>query len=785
MIHPSDFELRIGFTRIREQLESHCLSPLGRRGVSQMTFLTDHGAVSALLQCNNEFLVLLSTGEAWPDKDYFDPSDAFSLARVEGACLTAQDLMHIRRSLRTIAAWVIFLKKNGERYPALAREAEPVEVPAALVTLLDRKIDDEGRIRDNATPEMARIRKAIISAESASRRLSESLFREASAAGYVPDGALPVFREGRVVIPVKAEHKRRVKGVIVDESATGQTIYMEPEALVEINNELRDLRHEEQREELRILRELTAELRSDLPVLLAAFGLLEFMDLHQAKARLSRDLDAEFPVLKPEPALEWKKARHPGLVLLLRGKRPVVPLDIRLEEGNRFLLVSGPNAGGKSVCLKTAGLVQYMTQCGLLPPASGDSVFGMFKDILLDIGDQQSLENDLSTYSSHLKNMAVFTRSAGGHSLVLIDEMGAGTDPAFGGGIAEAVLTDLIARKAWGVVTTHYANLKTLSTRTAGILNGAMLFDAERLTPMFLLDIGKPGSSYAMELARKSGLDREVIASAERLIGAGLVGLEHLMRKTETEKVQVERLRRELEQKERKLKDLTVRYEQMSAELEGRKKEIIVKAKESAAALLRDTNREIEKTIRHIRENKAEKKETKKIRQRLTDLKETVAVPEPVSVKAPSGGFREGDRVRLRGQDQSGTVLQVKGDDVFVQFGLLRSKVKAPQLEHSGDKPVESFARVTGIDLGAKRSVFRPEIDLRGKRADEVLSLLDAFMDDAVLLAAHELRILHGKGEGVLRKMIREHLSRNRHVAAMADEHADRGGAGITVVTMK
>ena len=785
MIHPSDFESRIGFSRIREQLASHCLSPLGRRGVEQMTFLTDHDQVLSLLRCNNEFLVLLTSGETWPDKDYFDPSEAFTVARVEGACLTAPELMHIRRSLRTIAAWVTFLKKNTERYPELALQAAPVAVPAELVTLLDRKIDDEGRIRDNATPELARIRKAISAAESSSRRLSESLFREAAAAGYVPDGALPVFREGRVVIPVKAEHKRRVKGVIVDESATGQTIYMEPEALVEINNEIRDLRHEEQREELRILRELTAELRRDLPALLAAFGFLEFMDLHQAKARLSKELDCAFPVLKPVPALEWRKARHPGLVLLLRGKRPVVPLDIRLEEDNRFLLVSGPNAGGKSVCLKTAGLLQYMTQCGLLPPVDGDSVFGIFNDIMLDIGDQQSLENDLSTYSSHLKNMAVFTRSAGERSLVLIDEMGAGTDPAFGGGIAEAVLTRLIERKAWGVVTTHYANLKTLSTRSAGILNGAMLFDADRLTPMFVLDIGKPGSSYAMELARKSGLDREVITSAESLIGAGLVGLEHLMRKTETEKVQVERLRRELEQKERKLKDLTMRYERMSEELEGKKKEIIVKAKESAAALLRDTNREIEKTIRHIRENKAEKKETKKIRQRLTDLKETVAAPQPAIGRSPVIGFREGDRVRLRGQDQAGTVLQVKGDDVFVQFGLLRSKVKALQLEPAGDRPVDTVSRVAGIDLGAKRSVFRPEIDLRGKRADEVLSLLDAFMDDAVLVAAHELRILHGKGEGVLRKMIREHLSRNRHVAAMADEHADRGGAGITVVTMK
>jgi len=783
MIFPSDFESRIGFDRIRSFLHQHCLSALGGRMVEHMVFTTDLLQLRSLLKANHEFLQLIRSGYSWPSSGYHDPSESFKLARIEGSVLSAEAFVQIRLSLRTISEWLQFLNNHREDYPELYAATGGITVPLDVVREIDRKLEEEGRIRDSASPELQRIRRSIASAESEARKLIDRLFREAVAQGFTPDGASPVFREGRVAIPVKAEYKRRIKGVIVDESATGQTIFIEPESLVEINNDIRDLQHEERREELRILRSLTVQIRTNADILESAFSFLATMDFTAAKSRLADVLDAQLPELSEQPVIKWKEARHPVLVLI-KGKNHVVPMDMSLEADNRFILVSGPNAGGKSVCLKATGLLQYMVQCGLLPSAGGDSVFGLFQNVMIDIGDQQSIENDLSTYSSHLRNMSQFLRNSGGGTLQLIDEMGAGTDPSFGGGIAEAVLSSLVRNGSWGVITTHYANLKTLPARLPGIRNGAMLFDADRLTPLFRLVIGKPGSSYAMELARKSGLPQQIMKDAEALIGSGLVGLEALMRRTENEKVATEKLKSELLKKDQQLKEQLTRYEKLSTELEQKKKEIIARAKDEASALLRETNREIEKTIRHIRENKAEKKETRKVRQKLTELTEQVKVP-PAPQAPVKRKFKEGDRVRLQGQDQSGMVLEVKGDKISVQFGLLRSIVSADRLVYSEGPVSTQPTRVAGIDLASRRSSFSETLDLRGRRAEEVIPELESYMDDAVLLGVPEIRIIHGKGEGVVRKMVREHLSKNRQVSGIRDEHADRGGAGITLVTMR
>ncbi|MFZ9981553.1 MAG: endonuclease MutS2 [Cyclobacteriaceae bacterium] len=783
MIFPGDFEQRIGFDRIRAYLLDHCISPLGRALTVQMSFITDAGVILNRLKNNHEFLLLLRSGNAWPSAGYYDPSEYFKMARIEGSVLTAEAFTEIRRSLQTISEWLVFLESNKEDYPFLYSSCGGIILPAAVVREIDKKLEPEGRIRDNATPDLQRIRRMIAASEMEARKLIEQLFRQAVGQGFTPEGAAPVFRDGRVAIPVKAEFKRRIKGVIIDESATGQTIYIEPESLVEINNDIRDLTHEERREEVRILRALTAMLRLHISDLESAFEFLALMDFNAAKAKLSDVLDAQLPVLKSHPVLEWREARHPGLVLI-RGKAQVVPMDMNLRPDGHFLLVSGPNAGGKSVCLKATGLLQYMVQCGLLPAAGGDSVFGIFSSLLIDIGDQQSIENDLSTYSSHLRNMSGFLAAAGNDALVLIDEMGAGTDPSFGGGIAEAVLTSLVRAGTWGVVTTHYANLKTLSERVPGILNGAMLFDAERLTPLFRLAIGKPGSSYAMELARKSGLPPAIIKDAEAIIGSGLVGLEALMRRTESEKVATEKLKTELASKDRQLREQLTRYEKLSAELEAKKKEIITRAKDEASALLRETNREIEKTIRHIRENKAEKKETKKVRQKLTELTEQVKAPATVKPTIKKS-FKEGDRVRLVGQDQSGTVLQIKGKIISVQFGLMRSNVEADRLVHAQEQPVSNPTRIAGIDLAARRSTFKETLDIIGKRPEEVIPLLESYMDDAIMLGIPEVRIIHGKGTGVLRKLVRDIFSGNPSVTSIRDEHPDRGGAGITLMVLR
>jgi DNA mismatch repair protein MutS2 len=571
---------------------------------------------------------------------------------------------------------------------------------------------------------------------------------------------------------------------------------MEPTEVLDANNEIRDLEHAQKREVIRILKELTDEVRVQFPELKPAYRFLAQIDFIRAKAKLSIDLKADLPQLKPTPVLNWGKARHPLLFMSLskglpseKGKREIVPLDIELREKERMLLVSGPNAGGKSVCLKTVGLLQYMIQCGLLIPVSPDSVAGIFQDIFIDIGDQQSIENDLSTYSSHLKNMAFFLQHATDRSLILMDELGAGTDPNFGGAIAQSILHSLLEKNVWGVATTHYYNLKLFAGQHAGIRNAAMRFDEKNLEPLYMLDIGKPGSSFALEIAQKTGLPNSVRQEAQQLVGKELMGFESLVRNLEKEKNELTEKVRNLETQERELKTLLSKYGSLTTELESRKKEIIDKAKLEANSLLRETNKEIEKTIRHIRENQAERKETLKVRKNLQELSKKVA-HEPVKrEKVEMGTILSGDRVRIIGQDSSGVVQFVKGKNAVVQFGEIKSTLNISKLEkltgQSITQDVTKKLQSIGIRLHEKQSRFSPTLDVRGKRVDEAMSLLDQFMDDAILLGQGEIKILHGKGEGVLRKVVREQLKKYKQVATYADEHVERGGDGITVVVLK
>jgi DNA mismatch repair protein MutS2 len=475
----------------------------------------------------------------------------------------------------------------------------------------------------------------------------------------------------------------------------------------------------------------------------------------------------------------------------LKGKRDVVPLSIQLDPVNRLLLLSGPNAGGKSVTLKTVGLLQYMVQCGMLVPMSDRSRVGIFHDIFLDIGDQQSIENDLSTYSSHLKNMGVFIQHASEKSLILMDELGSGTDPNFGGAIAQAVLEALLKKRVWGVATTHYYNLKLFAGQRQGITNAAMRFDDKNLVPLYILDIGKPGSSFALEIARKTGLPHHTLEEAEKLVGKDLAGFETLVRSLEKERQELSEKIKRMERQESELKQSLDRYQTLSADLEARKKEIINKAKDEAAGLLKETNREIEKTIRHIRENKAEKKETVKVRKGLETLSQRVAHPKPEKKERPKEPPKEGDRVRITGQEGSGVVLSVKGKMASVQFGELKTYIKLERLEKiTAAVAKEMSAKISrsasaGINIHEKQANFNSTLDVRGKRVEEVASVLDQFMDTAILLGQAEIRILHGKGEGVLRKVIREQLRNYKQVASVSDEHIERGGDGITIVVLK
>ncbi len=786
MVFPTEFEQKLGFDQIRQRIKNYCLSHLGINQVEAMEFISDFSTLEIFLKQNLEFKLILEKGDEFPTAHYADPTDYFKTAAIEDSFLEEETFHTIILSLQTILACKTFLVTNQESYPELFKLTLEVSISKNLVHGIESKFDDKGHVKDNASGELAKIRRRVRDEQHRVKRLTDQIFRQAVEHGWVPEGVSATIRDGRLVIPVLAEHKRKLQGYIMDESATGQTVYMEPAEVLEANNEIRDLLHAERREVVKILKELTSLLRIHLPELVQAYHFLSIIDFTRAKAKFSLDIRAELPHLKPEADLNWLQARHPLLYLSLKGKREVVPLTIDLTETTPFLLVSGPNAGGKSVCLKTVGLIQYMMQCGLLVPLHDKSTMGIFNKIFLDIGDQQSIENDLSTYSSHLKNMAFFLQHANDRTLVLLDELGAGTDPNFGGGIAESVLSGLVDRKVWGVATTHYYNLKLFASNHANIRNAAMQFDSKKLEPLFQLEIGKPGSSFALEIARKTGLPTETIQQAERIIGQELTGLETLMKSVAEEKQVLDKRKREIQIREKKLNETLAQYQSLSSELNAKKKEILDKAKTEASTLLKDTNREIEKTIRHIRENKAEKKETKKVREGLQSLVQKVKPITPVHEQQEK--IDVGDSVRLIGQEVSGKVVSIKDAIAEVQFGDLRSQIKLKLLIRSDQvaaNPTVSKARSLGLDVMRKQSTFVSTLDIRGKRVEEVNSILDQFIDDALLLGHSELKILHGKGEGVLRKVVREQLKKIRGVASVADEHVERGGAGITVVVLK
>jgi DNA mismatch repair protein MutS2 len=785
MLFPQDLEQRLGFDVIRARLEGYCVGDPGKACVHAMHFQQQLDKLLPLLRQNLELRQWLERGDPFPLTSYIDPQPWWATISVEGAFLEVEDIFQLLQSLRTLRDLMLAIDKRKLEYPALFQLIETLQVPNKLLQTLSSYFDDQGKLADNATPELARVRKRLREEESQMRRLTDRLFRQAADAGWVPEGISATVRDGRLVIPILAEHKRKLKGLVVDESSTGQTVFMEPVEVLEANNEIRDLQLAERREIIRILRELTDLLRSNLHHLQQGYTFLAVADFTYAKARLSLELEADLPELQQEPILRWQEARHPLLVLNLKGKRPMVPLNLTLDGADHFLLVSGPNAGGKSVCLKTVGLIQYMLQCGLLVPLDSRSRMGLFSNLMVDIGDQQSIENDLSTYSSHLRNMKLFTASADDQSMVLLDELGGGTDPNFGGGIAQAVLADLISKKCWGVATTHYHNLKVFASNTPGILNGAMLFDTTKLQPLYVLEVGKPGSSFALEIAQKIGFPERLLQDAEEIIGKDVAGLEKLIKKVAEDQQEIQRKTRTVAQREKELAALQERYQKLADELEARKKEILERARSEASLLLKETNREIEKTIRHIKENKAEKKETKKVRESLKELSTKVATPQ---AKLEVVELKVGDKVRIRGQEVTGTLLEINGKQTVIRFGEIRTVAKLDQLVRSDqvqEDPVVKKARSLGLDLYARQATFNTTLDVRGKRVEEVLPILTQFIDDALLLAHGELRILHGKGEGVLRQVIREALKRNKHVASAADEHVERGGAGITVVVLK
>jgi DNA mismatch repair protein MutS2 len=787
MIYPKDFEQKIGFDQLRKKLIENCLCGLGIARVEQMQFMLTHDELNKQLQRAAEFIQLIERAENFPTSHYYDVRNLLVKASLVGNFLECEELMQIQLSQQSILQIRNFLNKNKETYPFLYELTKPLVPDEKLIKQIAGKLDDKVQVRDNASQALTSIRKSLRDAQAGLRKSIDRIFRLAVQEEMVPEGASPTIRDGRLVIPLLAEYKRRIKGFIHDESATGQTVYMEPAEALEANNQIRELELAERREIIKILIALTDLVREHIPALEIANDFLGEIDFNRAKAKLAISMQAAVPILKDYPAMQWRQAKHPLLYFSLKGKRDVVPLDVSLDQQNHILLVSGPNAGGKSVCLKTAGLLQYMLQCGLPVPMHPDSTAGIFKAIFIDIGDQQSIENDLSTYSSHLRNMREFLVRASKDSFVLIDELGSGTDPNFGGAIAEAVLSGLLKSKVWAIITTHYYNLKLFAAAHNGIRNAAMRFDASRLEPMYILDIGEPGSSYAIEIARKIGLPKSTIQEAELLLGKELASFDKLVRELQVEKQTLSEKEKQISKLKKDLDINSSRFRQMADDLEAKKKIILEEAKAQAKNLLANTNKEIEKTIRHIRESKAHKAETQKVRKGLQDFSKKLHPPTGVKAKSVAQEFKEGDYVKLVGQDVVGIIISAKGKNAVVQLGELKTTVEYSKLEKTNQQPVtkSTARRSSGISLHEKQSQFNTNLDIRGMRVEEVIPLLDQFMDTAILLGRSDLRILHGKGEGVLRKVVREHLRKYKEVASQADEHIERGGDGVTLVVLK
>ena len=843
MTYPQTFEAKIGFDGIRQLLRERCLSSLGKERVEHLTVTSDINSINRWLREVKEFRRMEEERDDFPLQYFFDVRESIARLQIAGTHLDESELFDLRRSLETITNIVAFLNRTrgGETpahesdaveyaYPTLQRLTVDVMTFPSIMRDIDRVLDKYGKIRDTASVRLAEIRRELAHTEGSISRTLYGILRAAQSEGLVEKDASPTLRDGRLVLPVAPAMKRKLRGIVHDESATGKTVFIEPAEVVEANNKIRELESEERREIIKILTELSDTMRPHAKDMLASYQLLASIDLIRAKAELASLIGGMEPEVGAHPHIDWIRATHPLLQLSLakQGKK-VTPLDVMLTTEKRLLIISGPNAGGKSVCLKTVGLLQYMLQCGLSVPMGDRSRTGVFKHIMIDIGDEQSIENDLSTYSSHLLNMKMMMRHANASTLLLIDEFGTGTEPQIGGAIAEAVLKQFWKRHAWGVITTHYQNLKHFAENHEGVVNGAMLYDRHEMRPLFQLEIGHPGSSFAIEIARKTGIPEEVIDDASEIVGSDYIQSDKYLQDIMRDKRYWEGKRQTIHQREKAMEQTIARYEEEIRKLQESRKDIISKAKQQAEELLGESNRMTENTIREIRESQAEKEETRRIRSQLNDFKrevsefDTEATDELVSKKmrqiqerkerkekrrrekaqqsntpkAPSqeashpAVIVEGDTVRIKGLSTVGRIESIQGKMATVVFGDMRTKMRTERLEHAEmaepEKPATyaSVGRQTREVIDDRKLNFKQEIDVRGMRGDEALNAVTYFIDDAILMGMHRVRILHGTGTGILRQLIRQYLATVPNITDYRDEHVQFGGAGITVIDLE
>jgi DNA mismatch repair protein MutS2 len=811
LIYPNHLEQKLGFDKIRTLLRGATLCTLGAARVDALSFTTDEEGVRRDLALAGEMMsVLTDSSTPLPTDAFYDLTDALHRLRLEGTFLEVEELYHLRRSLGTVADLVRYFNPRNEEgrkvYPLLQQRTLTVVTFPELLRRIDRILTPTGEIRDNASPALAEIRRQLQSTLGSISRLLNNILRSAQSEGVVDKDVSPTMRDGRLVIPIAPIYKRKIRGIVHDESATGKTLYVEPAEVVDANNRIRELEGEERQEIIRILTEVAAEVRPLLPDLAAAYDFMGEVDFLRAKALLALRIEATVPQVSAEQHLtDWVQAYHPLLYLRFKAEhkeQELVPLDIRLDDAEqRIILISGPNAGGKSVCLETLGLLQYMLQCGLPIPVRANSVCTLYEHIFIDIGDEQSIDNDLSTYSSHLTNMKFFVRHAGRRALLLIDEFGSGTEPQIGGAIAQALLTKFIEAGAHGVITTHFPNLKQFADETSGVVNGAMLYDRHEMRPLFRLEVGRPGSSFALEIAHKIGLPAEVIAEAKRIAGSDYVNMDKYLQDLMRDKRYWEQKRQKIHAQEKRLEELQKELEQKLSEVKSKRQELIAGARDEAAKLVREANARIENTIRGIKEAQAEKEATRNIRAELTAFREKVerkkpAPTPPAKPKPETVSFVAGDHVRLKGQLTPGEVLSTNGRECLVAFGMIKSTVSMDRLERVSKSQLKKEQQQNNLTAGTRspavsdeirqrRLHFKQEIDVRGMRGEEALMAVTYYMDDAILLGVGEVRILHGTGTGALRQLVRQYLSTLPGVSSYHDEHVQFGGAGITVVELE
>jgi DNA mismatch repair protein MutS2 len=822
-IYPANFENKIGFDKIRELLLSRCLSDLGKDHVNSCDFTSDPVLIERLLDETVEFQTIIKEELNFPTGYFIDMRSVLRKSKIQGTFLEVTELFDLKRSLETLRSIVNFFKeKEQELFPRLYEVVRNIQVFPFLFDKIDQILTKHGTIKDHASADLSKIRKEILSLQSGISKIMARILKQAQAEGLVEKEVSVSIRDGRAVIPVLSSNKRKMRGIVHDESSTGRTSYIEPEEIVETNNRIRELESAERREIVKILTKFTDELRPYADDLVSSYEILGILDFIRAKGIWANESKSVKPLFVHYPELNWLDARHPLLERNLnREKRKIVPLNIRLTKEDRILLISGPNAGGKSVCLKTVGLLQYSVQCGIPIPLHLDSKVGVFEKIFIDIGDNQSLDNDLSTYSSHLSDMKFFVRNCSPCSLVLIDEFGTGTEPMLGGAIAESILNRINTLQSYGVITTHYTNLKHFASSVQGVINGAMMYDSNKMEPLFQLQIGKPGSSFAFEIARKIGLPEDILQEATDKIGKDHIDFDKHLRDIVRDKRYWETKRQNIRQSEKKLEELTSTYEDNLSEVKKLRKDILEKAKREAAEILASSNKIVEQTIREIKEASAEKEKTREARKKLETFKEQVALtkesedeqivrkmekirqretqrkerlPKEIPVRKEVTAIQNkdpeaGNWIKLKDQESLGVVLEVNGSNLVVAFGQLRSVVKADRVEIVSHNEVKktrenyTTARINR-EINDRKLNFKPRIDVRGLRAEEGLQKIQEFIDEAIMVEANELHILHGKGNGVLRELIRSFLKSEPAVKKFRDEHVQFGGSGITIVEL-